>query len=211
MNKKQNNFKYLLKSLRPRQWTKNLIVFAAPFFSFQFNNLNYWIFALSCFLLFTLSSSAIYLLNDCLDVEYDRKHPIKRNRPIAAGLVSRNFALSISILLIIFCVSSAFFIKNLLAGLICLYILIQISYCIKLKKEPLLDIFCLAAGFLIRATSGAVATGLFISPWFLLSTGLLALFLAIEKRKAELKHSIDIGKIEREVLKRYSLPLLNFG
>ena len=166
-------------------------------------------FALSCFLLFALSSSAIYLLNDCLDVEYDRKHPIKRNRPIAAGLVSRNFALLISILLIIFCVSSAFFIKKLLAGLICLYILIQISYCIKLKKEPLLDIFCLAAGFLIRATSGAVATGLFISPWFLLSTGLLALFLATEKRKAELKHSIDIGKIEREVLKRYSLPLLN--
>ena len=73
----------------------------------------------------------------------------------------------------------------------------------------MLDIFCLAAGFLIRATSGAVATGLFISPWFLLSTGLLALFLATEKRKAELKHSIDIGKIEREVLKRYSLPLLN--
>ena len=87
--------------------------------------------------------------------------------------------------------------------------MIQISYCIKLKKEPLLDIFCLAAGFLIRATSGAVATNLFISPWFLLSTGLLALFLAIEKRKAELKISIEVGKIERDVLKRYSLPLLN--
>ena len=95
-----------------------------------------------------------------------------------------------------------------LAVVILAYGLIQVGYCLRLKREPLLDLFCIAAGFLLRAMAGGVAAGLALSPWFLLTVGLLALFLAVEKRKAELQIALDRGVMTRQVLARYSLPLL---
>ncbi len=200
--------KYILRSLRPRHWTKNIIVFAAPLFSFHFYNLEDLLYTFFAFILFSLSSSSIYLLNDCLDIEADRNHPIKKLRPIPSGLVSVKKAISISISLSLLCIISSFLLNKFLGILIISYLIIQTLYCIRLKKEPLLDLFCLSAGFLLRATAGGIASNLYISPWFLLTTGLLSLFLAVEKRKAELKNSIAIGEIKREVLKRYSFPLL---
>ena len=102
----------------------------------------------------------------------------------------------------------AFQINFELGIIIVLYLLIQISYCLALKKVPLIDIFCISTGFLLRSVAGGVSTNLSISPWFLLTVGLLALFLALEKRKAELRNSIEAGFITRKVLQRYSLPLL---
>ncbi len=197
----------LLEAARPRQWTKNLLVFAAPLFVFRFDP-HLWRAAAAAFLAFCLISSAIYLLNDCLDVEADRAHPTKCRRPIAAGLVTMPLALGTAIVLALLSVLLGWAITPGLAGIVVVYGLIQLAYCLWLKRQPLLDLFCIASGFLLRAIAGVVAAGLGFSPWFLLTVGLLALFLAIEKRKAELRVSELRGVMTRKVLQRYSLPLM---
>jgi len=197
----------LVAACRPRQWTKNLLVFAAPLFAFRFEA-GVWLPACGALVAFCLISSAIYLLNDCLDVAADRAHPSKRSRPIAAGLVSVPAALLTAVVLAVVSLSLAAWTAPALAGVVLLYGLIQVGYCLQLKRMPLLDLFCIASGFLLRAIAGAAAASLPASPWFLLTVGLLALFLAIEKRKAELRVAQDRGVITRKVLERYSLPLL---
>lgn len=197
----------LLVACRPRQWSKNLLVFAAPLFAFAFNPVS-WLSACGALVVFCLISSATYLLNDALDVEADRAHPSKCRRPIAAGLVSPPVALGTAMALAVVSLSLSALLTPHLAVVVLLYSLIQISYCFRLKRMPLLDLFCIASGFLLRAIAGAVAARLPPSPWFLLTVGLLALFLAIEKRKAELRVSLDRGVTTRQVLDRYSLPLL---
>ena len=197
----------LLQACRPRQWTKNLLVFAAPLFAFRFAA-DVWLPAVGALVAFCLISSAIYLLNDCLDVAADRAHPTKRRRPIADGLLSVPTALTAAVVLAVVSLSLAAWLAPALAGVVLLYGLIQVGYCLQLKRVPLLDLFCIASGFLLRAIAGAAAALLPPSPWFLLTVGLLALFLAIEKRKAELRVAQDRGVITRKVLERYSLPLL---
>ena len=196
-----------LVACRPRQWPKNLLLFAAPLFAFRFEA-DVWLRAGGAMVAFCLISSAIYLLNDCLDVAADRAHLSKRHRPIAAGLVSVQVALTTAVVLAAASLSLATWITPALAGVVLLYGLIQVGYCFQLKRMPLLDLFCIASGFLLRAIAGVVAGGFGFSPWFLLTVGLLALFLAIEKRKAELRVAQDLGVITRKVLERYSLPLL---
>lgn len=197
----------LLRACRPRQWAKNLLVFAAPLFAFHFAA-EPWLRAGGAMVAFCLISSAIYLLNDCLDVAADRAHPSKRHRPIAAGLVSPQAALLTAAGLALGSLILAAWITPALAAVVLLYGLIQLGYCFRFKRMPLLDLFCIASGFLLRASAGVVAGGFGFSPWFLLTVGLLALFLAIEKRKAELRVAQDLGVITRQVLERYSLPLL---
>jgi decaprenyl-phosphate phosphoribosyltransferase len=197
----------LIAACRPRQWTKNLLVFSAPLFAFTVDS-EIWFAASWALVAFCLISSSIYLLNDSLDVEADRHHPRKRYRPIAAGLVSVPLALTTSALLAVISLTLAAVLSTPLAGVILAYGLIQVGYCLRLKREPLLDLFCIAAGFLLRAMAGGVAAGLALSPWFLLTVGLLALFLAVEKRKAELQIALGLGVMTRQVLERYSLPLL---
>lgn len=197
----------LLVACRPRQWTKNLLVFAAPLFAFRLEA-DVWLRAGGALVAFCLISSAIYLLNDCLDVKSDRSHPNKRYRPIAAGLVDVPAALITAAVLAAVSLGLAAWITPALAGVVLLYGLIQVGYCLQLKRQPLLDLFCIASGFLLRAIAGVVAGGFGFSPWFLLTVGLLALFLAIEKRKAELRVVQYRGVITRKVLERYSLPLL---
>jgi decaprenyl-phosphate phosphoribosyltransferase len=197
----------LLEACRPRQWTKNLLVFAAPLFAFRLESA-IWLAACGALVAFCLISSAIYLLNDCLDVESDRAHPSKCRRPIAAGLVSVPTALATAALLAVLSLVVGWAITPGLAAVVLIYGLIQLAYCLRLKRQALLDLFCVASGFLLRAIGGVVAAGLSFSPWFLLTVGLLALFLAIEKRKAELRVSEHRGVKTRQVLERYSLPLL---
>ena len=165
----------LLIACRPRQWIKNLLVFAAPLFTFEFADWRIWLAACVAFVSFCFVSSSIYLLNDVIDIEADRAHPVKRSRPIAGGIVSiRKALLTSSVLMLIsLCMASA--ISAELLGFVFAYVLIQVGYCFRLKHEPLLDIFCIASGFLLRAMAG----GVFLSPWFLLTIGLLALFLAV--------------------------------
>ena len=201
------NARALIQACRPRQWSKNLLVFSTPLFAFTLDK-DAWLDASGSLIAFCLISSAVYLLNDSLDVEADRHHPRKRYRPIAAGLVSVPLALTSSALLAVISLTLAAAVTAPLAGLILAYGLVQVGYCLRLKQEPLLDLLCISAGFLLRAMAGGVAAGLAVSPWFLLTVGLLALFLAVEKRKAELQIAQDRDVMTRQVLARYSLPLL---
>ena len=201
------NVRASIQACRPRQWSKNLLVFSTPLFAFTLDK-DAWLDASGSLIAFCLISSAVYLLNDSLDVEADRHHPRKRYRPIAAGLVSIPLALTSSALLAVISLMLAAAVTATLAGVILAYGLIQVGYCLRLKREPLLDLLCISAGFLLRAMAGGVAAGLALSPWFLLTVGLLALFLAVEKRKAELQIAQDRDVMTRQVLARYSLPLL---
>ena len=199
---------HIFSALRPKQWTKNLSVFSAPLFSFS-NSSDIWIAASAALIGFCLLSSSIYLLNDVVDLKNDRNHPFKKYRSIASGKVSAGQAIIVSLILLIISLLIASFINLFILIVFIAYLIIQYCYCFYLKKKPILDIFCISAGFLLRAISGGIAANLIISPWFLLSIASLALFLAIEKRKAELIISLKTGKVNRKVLKYYSIELLS--
>jgi len=197
---------YLL-ALRPRQWTKNLIVFAAPLFAFSIN-LQSLLGSLLAFVLFCCASSSFYLFNDLADVESDRQHPVKCKRPIAAGLISIPVAIGMAVFLLGSAIAIGFLRSPSLGLTIIAYAVLQTAYNLRLKRTVILDVGAIATGFILRAYAGAAATAIILSPWFLLCTGMLALFLGVEKRKAELRLSEIRGSKTRSVLKRYSLPLL---
>lgn len=196
------------KSLRPRQWTKNLIVFAAPLFAFALT-VNVLLGSLLAFTFFCFASSSFYLLNDIVDAESDRRHPVKCKRPIAAGLVAIPTAIAIAAILLTAALILGWWRSPGLGLAILGYALLQIVYNLRLKRTVILDVVAISFGFILRACGGAAATGISLSPWFLLCTAMLALFLGIEKRKAELRLSEVKGKKARAVLQRYSLPLLS--
>lgn len=194
-------------ALRPRQWTKNLIVFAAPLFGLQLDLPSLWSCGVALALFCGLSSS-FYLFNDLLDVKADRQHPIKCKRPIAAGLVAIPTAWAIAFGLLITTLTVAWNQDFKLGLALSSYGGLQVAYNLKLKRTVIWDVLAIAAGFVLRAYAGAAATHIGLSPWFLLCTGMLALFLAIEKRKAELRLCTLKGHSHRSVLHRYSQPLL---
>lgn len=197
-----------LMALRPRQWTKNLIVFAAPLFAFSIN-LQSLLSSLLAFALFCGASSSFYLINDIADVEADRQHPVKCKRPIAAGLVSVPVAAGMAVLLLGSVLTISWLKSSQLGAVITAYALLQVAYNLQLKRTVILDIGAIATGFVLRALGGAAATGVVLSSWLLLCTAMLALFLGIEKRKAELRLTQLKGSKPRSVLKHYSLPMLS--
>ncbi|MDJ0736532.1 MAG: decaprenyl-phosphate phosphoribosyltransferase [Nostocaceae cyanobacterium] len=201
------NFAYL-SALRPRQWTKNLVVFAAPLFAFSINLQSLWGASLA-FMLFCATSSSFYLFNDIVDVESDRQHPVKCKRPIAAGLIRIPIALAMAVVLLVSAITIAWMRSPALGATILGYAILQVAYNLRLKRVAILDIGVIAAGFVLRANGGAAATDIALSSWFIICTAMLALFLAIEKRKAELRLTQIKGIKPRAVLKRYSLPLLH--
>ncbi|MCP6763058.1 MAG: decaprenyl-phosphate phosphoribosyltransferase [Fischerella sp. CENA71] len=199
---------YHLAALRPRQWTKNLVVFAAPLFAFSIN-LQSLLGSLLAFVLFCCASSGFYLINDIADVKSDRQHPVKCKRPIAAGLVTIPVAIGMALALLAIALIVGWLKSPQLGVAITAYALLQIAYNLRLKRMVILDIGSIAMGFVLRAYAGSAATDIILSSWFVLCTAMLALFLAIEKRKAELRLAQTKGAKPRAVLKRYSLPLLN--
>lgn len=196
------------QALRPRQWTKNLLIFAAPLFAFELLAPSLLRAGLAC-LLFCGVSSSFYLINDIVDVKADRQHPVKCNRPIAAGRVPIPVAIAMAIGLLVAGLLLGWAIAPALGGVLWGYALLQLAYNWKLKRLPIFDLTAIALGFVLRAVAGAAATGVSLSPWFILCTALLALFLAVEKRKAELRLADLKGITPRSVLRRYSLPLLH--
>lgn len=196
-----------LKALRPRQWTKNLIVFAAPLFAFSINQQSF-LGSLLALGLFCSASSSFYLFNDIADVEADRGHPVKCNRPIAAGLIKIPVAIAMAVVLLGIALIFGWLRSPLLGITILSYASLQIAYNLKLKHIVILDVMAIAAGFVLRACAGAAATGIILSPWFMLCTAMLALFLGIEKRKAELRLLRIKGGKTRAVLQHYSPSLL---
>jgi decaprenyl-phosphate phosphoribosyltransferase len=197
-----------ISALRPRQWTKNLIVFASPLYGFSINWESF-LGSLLAFALFCSVSSSFYLTNDIIDAEADRLHPVKCKRPIAAKLISIPVAIAMGIVLLIGALIIGWLSSISLGVTLTAYVLLQICYNLKLKHMLFLDIGVIASGFILRAYAGAAATKVVLSPWFLLCTAMLALFLAVEKRKAELRLLSAHGGKTRTVLKKYSLSLLN--
>ena len=206
-SKKKSSAIALLISCRPRQWTKNILVFAAPFFAFNYSK-GVWISSLIACICFCLLSASIYIFNDLIDIKNDQAHQTKRFRPIANGDILPRNAFIFSILLAITSIYFSFLLSYKLSLILIIYIIIQISYCTNLKNQPILDLVCISSGFLLRSLAGVISSGLYLSPWFSLTIGLLSLFLAVEKRKAELRNYLVSGVITRKVLKRYSLELL---
>ncbi|WP_071517271.1 decaprenyl-phosphate phosphoribosyltransferase [Geitlerinema sp. PCC 9228] len=197
-----------IMALRPHQWTKNLVVFAAALFSFHLDG-QALLSSLFAFALFCGISSSFYLFNDITDVESDRRHPVKCKRPIASGAVSVPAATIMAIALFGGTVVLGLLHSMPLGATLLAYAALQFAYNKRLKRAPILDIFAIAGGFILRAWAGAAAIGITLSPWFLLGVAMLALFLGVEKRKAELRwYELQGGKKTRAVLKRYSMELL---
>ena len=197
----------LLEALRPRQWTKNLIVLAPDFFRFSLG-IETVLPGLIFLALFCVVSSAFYLINDLVDREKDRVHPKKRLRPIAAGRVAPGLAAGLAGLLLCAALGVAWQVSVPGALLLLVYCLLQVLYNVWAKQMVLLDLLFIAAGFVLRAGGGAVASQIPLSPWFLLCVGLLAVFLGIEKRKGEIAHLAGTVGSTRAVLRDYTPRLL---
>src|SRR6266536_4347350 len=177
----------LLVALRPRQWTKNGLIFIALAFTLNLQQPGLLVRTLAAFVAFCALSSAGYLLNDVMDVEADRAHPTKRLRPIAAGLVPVPVALGVGLLLAFLGLAACFRLGVPLGLLAVGYIVLTAVYSTTLKHLVLLDIFGIAGGFVVRAAAGAVAIDVPISPWLYIATLLGALLIALGKRRTELQ------------------------
>lgn len=196
-----------LKALRVNQWVKNLVVFVAAIFSGNLFVGKILYQSLYAFILFCLLSSVSYVLNDIIDYPYDRKHPIKRNRPIASGKISIGEATFIVFVLSLFTLIMALFFSIKLFFLAFAFLLLHLFYSLYLKRFPVVDIFAISFSFMMRAFAGEVATGFHISIWLLLSIFFGSLFIATVKRHAELlKH----GAETRSSLSFYKEHLLDF-
>lgn len=194
-------------SLRPRQWTKNLFVFAGVIFSQQLLTPRVWL-AAAAFAIFCFLSGAIYLVNDVADAGKDRLHPTKQHRPVASGALSRSTALGIGALLLGACLALSFAL-SLRFGLVALaYALLLTAYSVWFKHMVILDVLVLAIGFVLRAVAGAVAVDVEISGWLLICTLLVALFLALGKRRHE-SLSLRAAAEHRPILSEYSEGFLD--
>ncbi len=204
----------VVKALRPRQWSKNLFVFGPLLFSHHMTEPDVDIRSAGAFALFCLASSAVYLLNDLLDLEADRQHPVKRLRPIASGEISRHAALAIAVVLAAAAISGSMLIGLLFTSLVAAYIVLNISYSLGLKNVVILDVMMIGTGFVLRVLGGVAAIsrpGAPVSPshWLVLCTILLSVFLAFTKRRAELTLLEDKASDHRKVLTSYSLSFLD--
>jgi 4-hydroxybenzoate polyprenyltransferase len=199
----------LVLSLRPAQWTKNLIVFAALLFSGRLIVLDSVIRSIEAFVIFCLLSGVVYLINDVADREADRQHPLKRSRPIASGQVPIGAALSTAAVLGAGALAWAFWLATPFGILAAAYVGLQAMYSGPLKHIVIIDVLTIAVGFVLRAAAGAVAIAVTFSEWLLIMTILLALFMALSKRRHELVLLADTAKGHRRILEEYSPYLLD--
>lgn len=177
--------KALLRLLRPHQWVKNLFVFVGVLFAHQWNNSALLLQAALAFVAFCLLASAIYILNDILDRHEDRKHPVKKHRPIAAATVTINTAVILGCVLAVSSLLCGFSLNIRVGWILIAYILLNISYSVFLKRMIILDVFAISAGFLLRILAGTIGIGIAPSGWLLLCSLMLTLFLGFSKRRAE--------------------------
>jgi 4-hydroxybenzoate polyprenyltransferase len=206
----------VIKAMRPKQWIKNLLVFAGFVFTlnerwtpFSEDMWHYLERASIAFLLFSLVSSSVYLINDVIDVEKDRAHPTKRNRPIASGALSPRVAIASAIVLMIGSVAGSFWLRIPFGAMAAGYLVMQFGYVFWLKEVVLLDVFILAIGFVMRAISGALVIRADISPWLYTVTLLGALFLGLCKRRSELVLLEKGAGHHRKILESYTPSMLD--
>jgi 4-hydroxybenzoate polyprenyltransferase len=200
----------LVELMRPKQWTKNAIVFGGLVFSEAGLALNpeAILRAVVAFVIFCLISSTAYIINDIWDIEKDRAHPTKQRRPLPSGRVPVGTARVAFIALLIVSLGGAVLLNPLFGGVVLLYIINNMLYNLVLKSQVILDVFSIAGGFVLRAVGGAVAVGVGVSPWLYVLTVLLSLFLGISKRRHELMLLEEGRGSFRPVLTEYNGPML---
>lgn len=203
-------FRQLLITMRPKQWTKNVFIFAALLFDIKLLDVTHGGRTTLAFILFCILSGSVYLINDLTDIDRDRQHPVKRNRPLASGGLSKSWAVSAAIVLPIIALSMSFLLQPLFGLIALVYFVIQLFYSFGLKDVVILDVLIIAAGFVLRVAAGsAVAEAERFSPWLYVCITLLALFLALGKRRNELLLLEASALGHRKVLQEYSPQLLD--
>ncbi len=199
----------LIRSLRPSQWTKNLFIFAPLVFALDFFKLDRWLKTGAGFAVFCLFSGSIYLANDIFDLEEDRRHPKKSERPLASGRISKSQAIAVAVVLAVLSLASALALNRNFFIICLIYGVLQLAYSLKLKHVVILDVFLVAAGFVLRVVAGGLVIDVPLSSWLLICTMLLALFLAMSKRRHELVLLEGNASSHRPILKEYSAYLLD--
>ena len=202
----------VIRIVRPRQWVKNFFVFIPLFFGGQMSNTALLLDALTTFVAFSLAASSIYCLNDIVDVEADRQHPVKCHRPIASGQVSVSAAYALMAIMLILSMTVCPMLKgrSMAVGAVVLgYWIMNIAYCVWLKNFAIIDVCLIAFGFVLRILAGGLATGIEPSNWLVLMTFLLTLFLSFAKRRDDVLRMEATGKPPRKNTIRYNLTFIN--
>jgi 4-hydroxybenzoate polyprenyltransferase len=196
--------------MRPKQWPKNGAVFAALIFDRQLTNLTSLLHTAVGLVIFCMISSSVYIINDLADVEADRQHPQKKNRPIASGILPPSIAIVVAVALILVSIPAAFIISPMFASIGIGYFFLNLAYTFWLKHIPLLDVLVIATGFVLRVAGGVMLIHVErFSPWLYVVTTLLALYLGFGKRRAELSLLAGDAYSHRKVLDGYTIPLLD--
>ncbi|RLC41848.1 MAG: decaprenyl-phosphate phosphoribosyltransferase [Candidatus Coatesbacteria bacterium] len=202
----------IVKLVRPHQWVKNIVIFAAVIFSKNFFNLQYLERSIIAFGVFCVASGAVYIFNDIIDARADRNHPQKSRRPIAAGDISLAMAIIYFVVMFAGAVVLSYFIFNIhFFKVVSIYILLNILYSIVLKRIVILDVVIISINFVLRAVAGvyAIASTLEFSTWLIICTFFLSLFLALSKRRAEVELLEERAEKHRRALRDYSTKLLD--
>jgi 4-hydroxybenzoate polyprenyltransferase len=203
-------FSALIKTMRPRQWTKNIFIFAALIFDKQLFIVDSFLRTLAGFVLFCLISSSVYILNDIVDVEADRKHPEKKKRPIPSGKLPIRVAWGVLAILVVGVSIFSYFLDPEFMFVVVGYFILNIAYSLWLKHIPILDVLIIAAGFVLRVHAGVTLIEVErFSPWLYVLMTLLSLFLGFGKRRAELALLAHGAGSHRKVFDGYTLPLLD--
>lgn len=199
----------LFRAMRPKQWAKNVLLFAGLVFAGELTDLSLLALAFAGFGVFCALSASAYLLNDTLDAEQDRHHPRKQHRPIAAGTVPKGLAGGVAAVLAAGGLAASFFVNASFGAASAGYLALTVAYSLWLKHVLLIDVIALAIGYVLRAAAGAIAIEVPISPWLLLCTILVALFIGLTKRRHELLLLESGAGEHRKILAEYSGPLLD--
>jgi 4-hydroxybenzoate polyprenyltransferase len=200
----------LLRTMRPKQWTKNVFVWAALIFDRKLFQFEPFIRTLVAFILFCMVSSAVYIINDLVDIEKDRRHPSKRNRPLASGALNPQLAAVAAVALILLTVPAALWLGSDFALVLYSYLGLMVAYSFWLKNIVIVDVLALAAGFVLRVAAGVVVIDAErFSPWIYVCMVLLALFLALGKRRQEIVLLEDADGATRAILQEYNLRFLD--
>jgi 4-hydroxybenzoate polyprenyltransferase len=203
------DWRALITSLRPRHWTKNVLLFAGIVFARQLTDQRLLVLSLAGFVVFCLLSSAVYIINDLADLTRDREHPIKRLRPLAAGRISPAAARRMAAALVVVCLYAAFTLGPPFGFAASTYLALQLSYSLLLKDVVIVDVLTIAAGFVLRAAAGAAVVSVVMSPWLLATTGFGALFQGFAKRRHELGLLAGGARSHRPSLGHYTVHLLD--
>ena len=202
----------LLRLIRPKQWVKSVIVFAPVFFGGDFFHASALLLSLLAAIAFSFVASSIYCLNDVIDVEADRRHPVKCHRPIASGRVSVRQAYMLMAVMALLGFGVALLLPQgtlPVVGVLLFYWLLNVAYCLRLKQYAIIDVCIVAFGFVLRLLAGSLATGIVLSKWIVLMTFLLMLFLSFAKRRDDVVRMNATGEAPRKNTIRYNLTFIN--